>query len=107
MFHYCSGETDYPLPCPNGKTTLGEGTADVSECVPCPRGYFCKFEDHFNSIPFTTAAIDAVLSSITSTGKYTSSANIVVFGKCTAGYVCTGGSYTAEPTVIAIGYKCP
>ena len=95
MYHYCPEGTDLPIPCENGKTTTSERSADISDCVPCARGYFCRFADYFGSMTFDPTKVAAAAQVLTA------------FGKCRAGYVCTGGSYTSEPNIEAIGYICP
>ena len=56
------------------------GTANSSECPPCPAGRYCSHSGpvRSNEPP-----------------------------KCSAGYICLGGSSTATPTDNIVGYKCP
>ena len=40
---YCPTGTDQPLPCPDGSLAEGKsGNQNVTQCEPCPRGFFCK-----------------------------------------------------------------
>lgn len=85
MYHYCPDGTATPIPCPNGLTTLSSGSTTLADCVNCPAGYFCKFGDYFNGIPFTPATINAAPTIST------------VYGVCQAGYICIGGAAQSNP----------
>jgi hypothetical protein len=84
-----------PVPCPDGKLTFGEGSGDVSDCMPCPKGYFCKFATYFSQNPVNPSTISSAFTSTTA------------YGKCKAGFVCIGGSSTDSPIDFQTGYKCP
>lgn len=39
---YCPAGTTYPLTCPNGTYSTSTGLLHVSQCLPCPPGFFCQ-----------------------------------------------------------------
>lgn len=67
----------------------------MSNCLKCPRGYYCKFGDFFKNNIFKSSNIATV------------ALNPQYFGKCMAGYVCIEGSSVSNPTDNIMGYICP
>jgi hypothetical protein len=67
----------------------------VSNCLKCPRGYYCKLGDFFKNNIFKASYINTILQ------------NTDYYGKCQAGYVCNEGSSVSNPTDNIMGYKCP
>ena len=64
MYHYCPEGTVTPIPCENGFITLAEGANDVSYCVKCPRGFYCKFGDFFKNNAFNPTNIQAIANNV-------------------------------------------
>jgi hypothetical protein len=95
MYHYCPEGTSAPVPCDNSFNTTSEGASDVTYCVKCPRGYYCKLGDYFKNNIFNPSTINNVIS------------NSNYYGKCQAGYVCLEGSTVSNPTDNIAGYICP
>jgi len=95
-FHYCPDGSKAPVPCPNGYTTLVEGSRYLTDCLPCKRGEYCKYADYFVANPYKIG-MDVV--AVTNKALYN--------GKCQKGYICLEGSSTSTPSNIKIGYICP
>ena len=95
MYHYCPEGSASPIPCDNGFITVADGAQDVSNCLKCPRGYYCKFGDFFKNNIFDASTIATILS------------KTQFYGKCQAGYVCIEGSSVINPIDNIMGYICP
>ena len=134
-YHYCPNGTVAPLVCPNGTHTTSNltGLSQSSDCLPCPRGFFCLngvTTDKCNGgylcltgsdIPNPT---DGIRGRICRLGYYCppgaleeqkcppglvvgeeGSASINDCQRCPAGYVCTIDSTVPQPC--EAGYYCP
>lgn len=51
---YCQEGTADAVPCPDGKWTSDKGAASQSDCIPCKRGFFCKFTTMYADVDFKT-----------------------------------------------------
>lgn len=70
--YYCPKGTEAMIPCPIGTINDNSGSDDVSDCSPCPEGYYC------DRIGATSATYGIDISST----LYT----------CGPGFLCTGGA---------------
>jgi hypothetical protein len=76
--NYCPAGALVPTPCPQGSFNPSTGSSSVAACVICTPGFFCS-----------TMGLSAVS------------------GACAAGFVCTGGAITNQPTLLAQGgFEC-
>lgn len=78
--HYCELGSSRGIPCPPGTYMPFEGARTAQDCLPIEPGKFSK------------------LSGLTDSAD--------VGQNCFAGYICTGGSYSATPSSFQIGYQC-
>mmetsp|Transcript_5019 Transcript_5019/g.7541 ORF Transcript_5019/g.7541 Transcript_5019/m.7541 type:complete len:138 (+) Transcript_5019:2006-2419(+) len=101
MYAYCPEGSIQPTPCPDGSYTPWRGSTQLSQCISCPRGKFCRFASLYEDV--TTAGdlgwtADNYITPSTAkmpTGKTFSSD---YFGDCTAGYICLEGSTSRTPS---------
>lgn len=78
---YCPYASSQPASCAPGTFTVGTGNTNASACVPCPGGRYCP-----------------VSGAVAMTGN----------NPCDAGYLCTGGSFTPQPSpATGGGHICP
>ena len=111
-------------PCPDGSWTTDRGASQENDCIPCPRGYFCKFstmfadkstngfesfrntadnyKDFLINDPNDFSTYDAydVFATFVSLSDY--------WGKCSDGYICEEGATSRTPADLANdgGYPC-
>ncbi|XP_028816958.1 zonadhesin [Denticeps clupeoides] len=79
--HFCPAGTTFPEPCPMGTVGDRTGARSVSDCVPCPTGFYC-------SVPGASEPQ----------------------GQCQAGYFCQSGATSPAPqnsTELARNGPCP
>jgi len=119
---YCIEKSLDYVSCPDGTWTLWQKSTAASSCIPCQRGYFCKFTSMQTNADFLTwkannpllGATYTLLDLQTASPTYNNFLDNY-YGLCSAGYVCYGGATTPTPTVVAteggepcpIGYFCP
>lgn len=95
MYYYCPIGTVTPTACPDGTITLGTGSLQLSDCLPCPRGKYCAFRTYFDETGFNPSNIASAATMLSN------------YGSCAAGYVCVVGAKSSTPTDGVTGYKCP
>ncbi|PIK33904.1 hypothetical protein BSL78_29274 [Apostichopus japonicus] len=79
--YFCSNGTAYPEPCPAGTFSTNTRVTNEEDCEPCPPGRYCNLQGFVK---------------------------VSEAPKCSAGYICTGGSTTPTPeSVSGMGYPCP
>lgn len=49
---YCPEGSADAIPCPDGQWTPSRGYEELSQCMPCERGKFCRFETMFADASF-------------------------------------------------------
>lgn len=83
--HYCPVGTISPVSCPPGTLNDNKGGVSVADCSPCPARYYCPYRSG-TSERYQIGADDSF--------------------KCTAGYLCFGGSAVPTPVDGIKGRKC-
>ena len=83
--------------------TLGIASTQESDCIPCPRGNYCVFNDYFRYLVYdatmTNTSLTALIAAVEINPLYT--------GKCDASFICLPGSTTKIPNDGIQGYQCP
>nr|CEL64355.1 TPA: GCC2 and GCC3 domain-containing protein [Neospora caninum Liverpool] len=95
---YCPPETALPLECPDG-SLCPRGAAQPQAC---PAGTRSRGPQACAAIPTVDGCCEACPA-----GTFSSGAGSVECQPCAAGFVCTGGAATPEPTDRVHGYICP
>ena len=107
---YCPEGSAKPTFCDDGKWTPGVGAQSSAECIPCPRGYMCKFATMAQDAAFDTwmqANADQYASFTIEDleGQYVGISSF--YKQCNSGYICYEGSTTDSPTDGYMGIECP
>ncbi|RUS80254.1 hypothetical protein EGW08_011983, partial [Elysia chlorotica] len=76
--YYCEEGSTAPLPCPQGTYGFAVQYDALSDCINCPGGYYCPYNNMTEAGP-----------------------------QCDAGFYCSGGSSEAAPVAQAYGDECP
>ena len=82
--YFCSEGVASGTPCPEGTYRPYTGAKSTDDCMPVPPGKY-------------NSGTGLITLPVTSTGTY---------GDCNEGYICTGGSSSATPSVSTMGYTC-
>ena len=92
------------MPCPDGTWTPWTKATSASDCVPCPRGTFCKYATMYSE----------KASSLTTVAQYADPAAALggiefalYSGPCGSGYVCLEGASSPTPSDGRTGFICP
>jgi len=83
--------------------------ASASQCIPCKRGYFCKFTSMRADARYVTFSAIAGKESYTLANLLAEPFTQDYYAPCAAGYICKEGSSMPNPSVEATdnGYPCP
>jgi len=105
-FAYCPAGSAAPVACPDGTWAPWERATAAADCIPCPRGTFCKYATMYAEKAATLqgGAPAAYADPAAALGGLTFA---LYAGPCSPGYLCLEGASTASPTDGRTGFKCP
>ena len=127
---YCEEKSETYTPCPDGTWTLWQKATKASDCIPCARGYFCKFTTMQADSDFlawkAANPSEAPVYTLQDLQDGQAAHNQFLdkyYGPCASGYICYEGATSETPQGInvdtdgdgtadggepcPVGYFCP